>query len=385
VSDNREIRTIAEEARGEGRIGLDTEFMREKTYHARLCLVQIATAEHICLVDPLDGKDLRGVADLVADPEVEVVVHAGRQDFEILLDRHGVVPRSVFDVQLAAGFTGLSSALAYHRLVEEATGATVTKGEAYTDWCRRPLTGLQRQYAANDVRYLLPVADYLKKRLVDLDRVEWVEEEMKVFEARDTYETVPHNAWRRVPGRGTLSPRATAVLREVAAWREETARARDVPRGWVLKDPTLVEIARRSPATVPELRRIRGFPAQETGRSGPAIIDAVKRGLAAEPVATPRRPPRAAVSRAQMLSSMADAIVRARCASAQIAPELVATRADLEAVLVDEFDGSLDPERHRVMRGWRRELAGDAVMALVHGEIAIRVVDRPPYIEELSS
>ena len=384
VSGDYDLREIISRARMAGRIGLDTEFMREKTYHARLCLVQVADAERIGLIDPLEGANVRSVADLVADGNVEIVVHAGRQDFEILLSLFDAVPRNVFDVQLAAGFIGLSSSLAYHRLVEETIGAKVSKGEAYTDWCRRPLTDLQLTYAANDVRYLLPVADYLKKRLAELGRADWANEEMKVFETRALYETAPENAWRRVAGRGTLNSRATAVLREIAAWREETARARNVPRGWVVRDPTLVEIARRRPASPSQLRGIRGLASQEAARSAGGIIDAVKRGVKAEPVAAPQGPSRSALARVQMVSSVADAVVRARCASAEIASELVATRAELEAVLVDLFDGSSDPSRHRLLHGWRRKLAGDAVLALVRGEIAVRIADRPPYVEEVA-
>ena len=384
VSGDYDLQQLVKDATTAGRIGLDTEFMREKTYHAQLCLVQVADAERIGIVDPLQGADVRPVADLVADGNIEVVVHAGRQDFEILLSLFDVVPNNVFDVQLAAGFIGLSSSLAYHRLVEETIGAKVSKGEAYTDWCRRPLTDLQLTYAANDVRYLLPVADYLKSRLRELGRADWANEEMKVFETRAMYETAPENAWRRVAGRGSLNPRATAVLKEIAAWREEAARMRNVPRGWVVRDPTLVEIARRRPASLSQLKGIRGLASQEAARSASEIIDAVKKGMKAEPVAAPQGPSRFALARAQMVSSVADAVVRARCASAEIASELVATRAELEAVLVDLFDGSADASRHRLLHGWRRKLAGDAVLALVRGEIAVRIADRPPYVEEVA-
>jgi ribonuclease D len=384
VRNDYELEQIVDDARNDGRIGLDTEFMREKTYYAQLCLVQIAAAQRIGLIDPLHGADLRPVADLIADHNVEKIVHAGRQDFEILLSVFGVAPQNVFDVQLAAGFIGLSSSLAYNRLVEETVGARISKGEAYTDWCRRPLTDLQLKYAADDVRFLLPVADHIKKRLVELDRADWADEEMKSFDARSMYETAPETAWRRIPGRGTLNPRATAVLKEVAAWREEAARTRNVPRGWVVKDPTLVEIARRRPTSASQLKAIRGLASREASRSASEILAAVKRGLSAEPVAMPQAPSRSALARAQMVSSVADAVVRARCASAEIASELVATRGELEAVLIDLFAGSSNGSRHRLLRGWRRQVAGDAVLALARGDIAVRIADRPPYVEEVT-
>jgi ribonuclease D len=379
----QDVARITEGAKSAGRVGLDTEFMREKTYYARLCLVQVAAGDSITLVDPLGGADLQPVAEIVADPDIEIVVHAGRQDFETLVSQYDVLPRNVFDVQLAAGFVGLSSSLAYHRLVEETVGVSMEKGEAYTDWCRRPLTELQVSYAANDVRYLLPVADYLKSRLEKQGRIAWVDEEMKVFEARSTYETAPENAWRRVAGRGTLSARATAVLKEVAAWREDTARKRNVPRGWVVRDPTLVEIGRRHPTSPAQLRGIRGLSAKEVDRSARAIIAAVRRGLDSDPIPAPQRPSRVGLARAQMASAVADALVRSRCEAAGIAPDLVATRSDLEGLLIDLFEESRDISGHRLLQGWRRELAGDAVIALARGEIAVRVSGRPPYVEEV--
>ena len=370
-------------ARAAGIVGLDTEFMRERTYRARLCLVQVAAGERTWLIDPLADLDLKPLAELIAEPEVEVVVHAGRQDLEIFYERFGVIPERVFDVQLAAGFVGLGSSLPYGRLVEEVTGVSLTKGDSYTEWCRRPLTESQKRYAADDVIYLVEVATRLKERLEQMGRSEWAQEEMALLESPAEYRVDPRDAWRKIGGRGSLSPRAAAVLREIAAWREETAARRDLPRGWVLKDPTLIEIARRGPRSHADLSSIRGMATKEVDRSGREIIDAVARGRGAEPINGPRRPPAAAQARARVLVGIADAVVRKRCDAAGIAPGLVATRAELEAVLLEVAAGTIEEQDHRLLSGWRRDLAGNAVLALARGEIAVRAIDSPPYIEEI--
>jgi len=363
---------------------MDTEFLREKTYRAKLCLVQIATDENIYLIDPLQGLDLGGVAELIGDPEIEIVVHAGKQDFELFYEEYGVVPANVFDVQLGAAFAGYGSSLPYGRLVSELGGVQLVKGESYTDWCRRPLTSSQTRYAADDVRYLGAIATRLKKELESLGRIEWAREEMRrQFEDDESYRFDPGSAWRRVSGRGSLSPRQLTILREVARWREETASERNVPRGWLVKDPSLIEIARRGPSTSGELKGIRGFNAREADRSAHDIIAAVETGRQSQAMESIPTPPKSAQARARMLSGLADAVVRARCEQAKIATELVTNRTELELLLAEVVNGSLDPSRHRILNGWRRDLAGDAVLDLAQGRIALKAIDRVPYIQEV--
>jgi ribonuclease D len=372
-------------AQSAGRVAVDTEFFRERTYRAKLCLLQIATPDSLWLVDPLEAIDLTGLAGIVGDDRVEVVVHAGKQDFELLHDHYGVVPKNIFDVQIAAGFLGLGANLPYGRLVESLVGVKLQKGESYTDWCRRPLTPAQLDYAADDVRYLLEAAERLKERLRALERYEWAMEEMEAMQDPDAYGIDPDRAWERVGGRGTLSSRQTTVLKELARWREETAARRDVPRGWVVKDPTLIEIARRMPGSVGEIKSIRGLNAKEADRSGRHLIGAVEKGKAAPPMPSVQAPSRTAIARARMMSGLADAIVRARCEHAEIATELVSTRGELESLLAAAVAGTLEgsENRHRLLRGWRRDLAGDAVLDLAAGRLAVRAIEVPPYVEEV--
>jgi ribonuclease D len=312
-------------------------------------------------------------------------VHAGRQDFELFYERFGALPANVFDVQIAAGFVGHGASLPYARVVEIVLGRKLIKGESYSDWCRRPLTESQLRYAADDVAWLLEVADRLKRELLERERLEWAREEMKGLEDKGTYEVDPGESWRRVGGRGSLSSSKLAVLREVARWREETAMRRDLPRGWVVKDPTLIEIARRGPRDLAGLRAIRGLNPAEAGRSGAELLAAVAKGARSRPPEEPGSLPRWAQVRARTLSGLADAIVRARSERAQVATELVATRGELESLLADVVTGSLDEDgsKHRLLQGWRRELAGGAVLNLARGRIAVRASDRPPYIEEV--
>jgi ribonuclease D len=382
VSDAGSLEQVVAAARAARVAGIDTEFLREKTYRARLCVMQIATPERVWIIDPI-ATEIDVIGDLLADESIETVVHSGRQDLELLFELTGVVPANVFDVQVAAGFVGLGASLPYGRLVEEVLGVSLTKGEAYTDWCRRPLSESQLKYAADDVRYLPDIAHNLKKQLADLGRTDWASEEMAVFEDPESYENDSGDAWKRVSGRGGLSGRSLVVLREIARWREETAQSSDIPRGWVVKDHVLVEIARRSPQSRDALQKVRGLGEKQAARWGQSIIDAVSHGRNADPIVLPPAPPRPVLARARMLGALADAVVRARCEHARMAPELAITRAELESLLIDSFEGSPGPSHHRALRGWRKDLVGEAVVALASGKMAVRVIQDPPFVEEV--
>ncbi len=383
VTSAEELQHAVDAVSASGSMALDTEFMREKTYRARLCLVQVAALDHIFLLDPLSDLDLSALAGLLEDPAVEVLVHAGKQDLEIFYEAFGVVPKRVFDVQVAAAFAGYGASLPYGRLVEAVLGLPLEKGESYTDWCQRPLTDAQLRYAADDVRYLPGVAERLKAKLAEQDRVAWVAEELAELERPESYGIDPERIWKKVTGRGSLRAHQAAVLRELALWREETAARRDLPRGWVLKDPTLIELARRCPSSASALRSIRGLNPKEADRSGREILAAVERGRNAPKVDVERPLSRAVQMRARMMAGLADALVRAKCEAAAIATEVVMTRSELEALLADVVSGAPDPSKHRLLQGWRRTLAGDAVVGLARGEIALKVIDSPPYIQEV--
>jgi ribonuclease D len=383
VTKGKDVADLAARARSAGRIGFDTEFMRERTYHARLCLVQIATVDEISLIDAVGETDLSPVAELLADESVQIVVHAGRQDFEIFNHNYGCIPRNIFDVQIAAAFAGYGGSLPYGRVVHSVLGVSIPKGESYTDWCRRPLTEKQQRYAADDVRHLIGITDRLSASLKDQGRMDWALDEMASLSDPAAYDTDTSEVWKKVSGRGSLSGRQTTVLREIASWREEAAKKRDLPRNWVIKDATLVEVARRMPSTMKEVASIRGMSAGEAERSGKELLAAVERGRQAPEMPAARRVARNIQVRARLLSGLADAIVRARCETAGIATEIVATRGELDAVLIDVLEGSVQTDRHRLLSGWRWELAGEAVVKLARGEIGLKVIEQAPYVEEV--
>jgi ribonuclease D len=387
ATSDESLRDVITTARAAGAVALDTEFMRERTYRAQLCLVQLATRDRITVIDPLAGVDLEPLGDLLSDPGIEILLHAGRQDLELFHDEFDAVPANVFDIQIAAGFAGYGASLSYGALVKSVLGVSLVKGESYTDWCKRPLTDKQMIYAADDVRWLHDAASTLKDKLEDLKRLEWAVEEMRPLTLEETYRADLDEVWRRVSGRGTLSPKQLAVLREVARWREENARRRNLPRGWIVKDATLVEIARRQPTSLEALGRIRGFNAREGGRSGKDILRAVEAGKSGEVPDVPSPPPREDQLRARLIGGLADVVVRTRAEAAGVAPELVATRADVETLLLRIFsmrnDGAGELNSHRLLQGWRRELVGEAVVALAEGRLGVRSIDAPPYIEEV--
>ena len=331
-------------------------------------------------MDPLEGAPLEPIAELVADPDVEVVMHAPAGDLLAFGLRYGVKPTRVVDTQLLAGFVGLTASASLDRLVDAVLKTQLHHDESFSDWRRRPLTPVQCRYAADDVRYLIPLVDRLFERLDQRGRRAWAEAEMSRRYA-DGEDVVPdpQRAWRKVQRRGKLAPRQLATLRAVSAWREETARRRDIPASWLVKDPTLIELARLAPQNEEEARRIRGI-----GKSLPAgdvqtLLAAVAEGQEAELPPAERAPAPAVTRRVDAAVGLAGALHRVRAMDAGIAPELVATRAELERFL-ETVVSDADETEHSLGQGWRRELVGDELIELVQGRVALALRDRPPYL-----
>ena len=373
-----EVSAFAEEARAEGRLALDTEFVWERTYAPVACLVQVATSRRLAVVDPLEGGDLAPLATLVGDPGVELLMHAPSADLLLFAHRFGVRPVNVFDIQLLAGFVGLGSSLAYDRIVERVLRTRLVHNETFSDWSKRPLSSTQVAYAADDVRYLHAIADALTLDLDQRGRSAWAKDELARRYGDGVGAPDPRRAYLKVARRGRLSGRQLAVLREIAAWREEEARSRDLPVGWVVKDPTLVEIARTMPqdgAAVTRVRGMGGISANALERLAAAITS----GAEADPVAPQREPAQAVVRRVAAASVLASVLLRVRCDEADLAPELVATRGELESFTEGVVTGELDG--HLLATGWRDELVGAELRELIEGRIAIAPLAGPPYLE----
>jgi ribonuclease D len=370
---------IADAARAAGRFGIDTEFVSESRYRALLGLVQVVVEveggdQHIELLDPITGFDAQPLAEIWADPEVEVVIHSGGQDVAILRRAWGAGPTNVFDTQIAAGFAGFSAQAGYGNLLQAALGISLAKSAGFTRWDRRPLTEEQLDYARKDVEDLLPLADELQRRLRESGRLEWAREECRrledVSDERDA-----DSAYRRLPRVNGLRSRARAIARELAGWREETAEIEDRPVGAVLPDVALVEIAKRQPDSLQELERIRGIRPDTGRRRGKQILEAVVRGRDAEPPPAEDVPRNDIDARDAPVISLAESLVRARALGAGLAYELVASRADLQAVVSAARDGRPEPDV-RTLRGWRRDLAGGELLELLDGRRALSVDPR---------
>jgi ribonuclease D len=371
---------LLDQARAEGTCAVDTEFVWERTYAPALCLVQLATAERLAVIDPLAGAPVDPVAELMADPAVEKVMHAPSGDLAAFVLHHDVRPRNVFDTQVAAGFAGYGGSPSLERLLDQAVGVRLQHDEGFTDWSRRPLTPTQIEYAADDVRYLLDAARALRVRLAGQGREAWVAEEM-AQRYGDGAKLVqdPELAWRRVSGRGRLRGEQIAALAATAAWREREARRRDLPASWLIKDATLIEIARRRPRTPRDAEAIRGLQLRK-GAQLDGLLAAVAAAGPPPPGASEGDLPGEVRRRVRVVLPLASAVLQARCAEAGVASELVATRAELEALIAGQAMGA--DGGHPLLSGWRRELAGESLLALLRGEIALRVLPRAPHVAE---
>src|SRR3954467_714705 len=278
-----EVERFAELAREHGRLGLDTEFMPEGRYRPLLCLVQIAVAGEVAVLDPLDRLPPGPLAEVLADPAIEIVLHAGRQDVAILRREWKTTFTNVFDTQVAAGFAGFSAQAGYNGLLHDVLRIRLPKTASFTRWDARPLTDEQIRYARGDVEHLLPLADDIQRRLGERGRLEWAREEcVAIAEATD--ERDPDEVWRRLPRVSGLDPKERAVARALAAWRERTAAKEDRPVGAVLRDPTVVELAKRQPSGRRDLAQIRGINPDVVRRRGDDIVNAIQLGLQAEPI-----------------------------------------------------------------------------------------------------
>jgi len=366
VTSARELEDVCGKLRSAGSFGVDTEFVRERTYYIRLGILQVACPGLEAVLDPHVLESLEPFFELICDATVQKVVHAGVQDFSVLFDRIGEAPRGVFDTQIAAALVGYGEQLSYAKLVQKVTGVKLSKLETLTDWTARPLSRAQVTYALEDVRHLPTLRDHLAKRLTNMGRMEWAREEFQYLEDPATYSaTEPDVIFTRIRP-ASMDGHHLAVLRELVAWREGEAQSRDIPRGWVLKDQALVELARRAPTSVDELRQIRFVKSHEVERSGTAILESVRRGLESPWTENASRGPSARVrSRAKPIVRLLDAWLQARAAEAKIAPSLVTTKEQLKNLVEGHLKGKVAPLP--ILSGWRRELVGRDLMDILNG------------------
>jgi ribonuclease D len=377
-----EAAELARRAREAGRLGIDTEFMGEGRYRPELCLVQISLPGddeqlgEVTLLDPLadDPFDPAPLAEVMADPAIEIVLHAGRQDVALLRRLWRCEIRNVFDTQVAAGFAGMRAQLSYEGLLREVVDVRLRKTASFTRWDRRPLSPEQLEYAREDVLHLLALASALQDRLRAIGRLEWAREECAYLEGISDERDLD-TIFNRLPRVNSLDPGQRAVARELVEWREGLAEHGDRPVSSVLQDAPLVEIAKRRPQTSERLSQIRGLHESTLRRRGRDILDAVARGREREGIPVEGDRPSQPDAADAPLISLAEALVRARAASAGLAYELLATRADLQRIVtaVRANGPSAGDADVRTLQGWRREVVGSELLDLLAGRRSLRV------------
>ena len=353
-------------------VTVDTEFLRERTYYSKLCLVQLAVpgeddAQDAVLVDPLaDGLSLEPLYELFRDEGVVKVFHAARQDLEIFFHDAGIFPKPLFDTQVAAMVAGFGDQAGYETLVRKIARAQVDKSSRFTDWARRPLTEAQKKYAIGDVTHLRQIYEWLKAELERSGRAPWLEEEMQVLTSPETYQIKPEDAWKRLKTR-TNSGTFLAIARELARFREHHAQTRDIPRNRVYKDDALMELASAKPKTMQDLGRSRLLLREaRKGDIAEGILAAIRDGLAVPKEAQPR-PEKNHRDKLQVNPALADllrVLLKARCEQEKVAQKLIANAADLDALAAGKRD-------IRALSGWRAKVFGDDAVRLCEGKLAL--------------
>jgi ribonuclease D len=354
-------------------ITIDTEFIRETTFWPELCLVQFASPEDAVLVDPLaSGIDLAPLFELLANRDVLKIFHAARQDIEIFFKLSGSIPEPVFDTQVAAMVCGFGDAIAYDQLVKRISGAHIDKSSRFTDWRRRPLSEKQLHYALADVTHLRDVYEALAERLQGEKREHWVLEEMSVLTARETYDLHPDDAWQRLKLR-VRKPIELQIMKNVAAWREREARARNQPRRRILKDEAVYEIAQQQPATVEALGRLRSLnKGIERSPFAEPLIAAVADAQAIDKDDLPRIPrPPASPEGTSAAVDLLRVLLKLTAEEQEVAQKIIATSDDLEQIAIHGENADV-----AALKGWRREVFGEKALRTVKGELAIRFQER---------
>lgn len=350
-------------------IALDTEFLREKTYYPKLCLLQIATPETVACIDPIALDDLSPLLEIIFDEGITKVMHSGRQDMEIFFNIHGRPPSPVFDTQIAALLLGYADQIGYANLVKEMLGVELDKLHTRADWSLRPLSADQLQYAADDVVYLADIYQRMSAQLTDMGRLAWLSEDFERLASPGLYSNPPDQAWLKVKGGNRLKGASLAALQALAKWRETTAQQKNRPKGWILRDDALIDIARHRPASMEALGKIRGLGEGLVRNSGKVLVELVRDAASRQPVPfadTGRRlkptPDQNALVDVMM------ALVRMSGEQNNLNPAVLASRKQLEQLVHGETDIN-------VMQGWRKKFVGEQLARFLDGDLNLSVVD----------
>lgn len=381
ITTQDELETVIAALEKSNFVTVDTEFIRETTFWPELCLIQMAAPGVSALVDPLaPGLDLKPFFSLMANEAVTKVFHAARQDIEIVFHLGGLIPHPVFDTQVAAMVCGFGDSVSYEQIVQKITGGRIDKSSRFTDWRHRPLSEKQLDYALADVTHLIDVYQHLVAELEREGRADWLKEEMEVLTSRETYDPHPEDAWKRLKMR-LRKPQELAIVQAVAAWREREARERNVPRGRVLKDDAIYEVAQQAPRDTTALSRLRTTPkGWERSSSATALLAVVNAALDMPRDQMPKlpktfQPPEGSSAAAELLK----VLLRLVSEKEGVAPKVLASGDDIDRIAAEGEAADVP-----ALQGWRRSVFGETALKLVRGEIAIRFDNRKIAVFEIS-
>jgi ribonuclease D len=370
-----QLKGLVDHLRAIGRFGFDTEFVSEETFEPVLCLIQVATRERFAVIDPLAIRDVSPFWDVVLDPAVEVVMHAAGEDLRICLLRNRALPRRVFDVQIVAGLAGLTYPLSLVNLVGQVLGISLAGSETRTDWRHRPLSAAQLNYALDDVRYLLNIADHFNERLAQMGRKAWAEAEFADF-LDSIAQRSDEERWRRLPGLHQLSRRGLEMARRLADWREDEARRQNRPLRHVVRDDLLVAIARRQPRSRRDLEALRDFNRPALLNRSQEILTILDQAREVSELELPTLPARHEEPPGlSTVTNLLSAALAQCCVQNQVAGSLVANVADLKDLVRWHKDGRDLSHPPALLQGWRGELCGTLLLDVLEGRLALRVVD----------
>ena len=377
INSPAQLADLCRQLAGAERIGIDTEFVSEDTFRPELCLIQVATADELAVIDPYRAGDLTPFWRTLAEGKHVTIAHAAREELNFALSTCGRPPANLFDTQLAAGFCSGEYPASYGSVVQKFLNVRPSKGEQRTDWRRRPLTEDQIDYALEDVRYLLPLHEAIQRRLTRLGRLDWLAEEMETW-LKEVSEARDRPRWRRVSGIGNLSPRSLAIVRELWSWRQQQAEKRDVPPRRVLRDDLIVELAKRKSDNVEKIRAVRGMQRTLKRETMEELAACVRRGLESSLADIERQAHEAMPSQLNLLGQFLSPALSSICRNANVATSLAGTATDVRDLIAHRlgFGGSDgDQQLPLLARGWRAELVGHLIEELISGQKSIRIAD----------
>jgi ribonuclease D len=352
---------------------VDTEFVRERTYFHRIGLIQVGGGKYFAAIDPIALPDMTPLLLLLKDPKKVKVFHAARQDLEILVRLCGQVIPPVFDTQIAASLVGWGTQVSFAKIVYKALRKKIHKSETYTDWCRRPLSDSQIEYAIDDVRYLMPVYEKLIERLKKMGRLDWVQGEVNAWEDPKTFALPdPYQRFMKIKNLRSLRPRNLTVLQEIAAWREGEAVKRDCLAKAIIRDETLLEIARKAPRDAKTLSGIRGFYQKELIKGGASILSAIERAMKVPESDLIELPESNGHTTTRGVEELLSAYVQIRSEELKVEPSVLADRKQIHS-FVAHFEQKEDMEEHFLFQGWRKELIGSPMFSLLSGKVGLKI------------